>query len=154
MTHSCVHPKIVFFFMTVIRTWVICFTFQYTGLQIPKKIWGTLIQCVIMSIILAHGTTTWSNGTKFCLFWGKKCLLSQQWGGNGGLKIRNYPLNDTIEVILGDWCDNGVEMHPNGLKYDPAIFYLYDPSICLCLDLPRNTQVLKQVCLLDLAELV
>ena len=49
-------------------------------------------------------------GPNFAFFGGKKCLLLQQWGGNGGLKIRNYPLNplnDTVEVILGDWRDPG-----------------------------------------------
>ena len=30
---------------------------------------------------------------------------------------------------------------------------LSDPSICLCLDLLINTQVWKQICLLDLAQL-
>ena len=39
-------------------------------------------------------------------------------------------------------------------KWSAIFLDQYDPSICLCLDLPRNTQVLKHVCLLDLAELV
>ena len=129
MTHSCVHPKIVFFFMTVIRTWVICFTFQYTGLQIPKKIWGTLIQCVIMSIILAHGTTTWSNGTKFCLFWGKEVLIVttvgwQRWLENPKLPTEWYYRSDPGWLVW-QWCWNASKWPQIWSSYFLSIWSIY-----------------------------
>ena len=75
------------------------------------------------------------------------------------VKVSRYCKPKSPEHAVALWSPRH-QHHLNPARTDFSVrstsllfICLSDPSICLCLDLLINTQVWKQVCLLDLAQL-